>query len=119
MINVGRLRKRIIILHYAEVENEMGHTETKLVPLKTVWAEVRPLRGKEYVEANMLDATTTYRVTIRYFSGLTEEMYIEYNGQNLAITSICDIEMRHKYYEIMCVEDKKKKPKKEVNDDRV
>ena len=112
MINVGRLRKRINIYTWGESENELGQTTTELIKLKSTWAEIHPLKGKEYVEANMLQSETTYKVTLRYFKGLTEDMYIEYMDKMFSITSICDMEMRHKYYEVMCKEHKNKVEKK-------
>ena len=54
---------------------------------------------------------------MRWFEGLTEEMFIEYRSQQFSITSICDVEMSHDYYELMCKENKKK-TKKEESDDR-
>lgn len=117
MINVGRLRKRINIYEWAESENEMGHTVEGLTLKKTVWAEIHPYRGHELLEANMIEAESTYKITMRYFDGLTEEMYIEYKDEQYQITSIADLEMRHKYYEVICKINKKKKPKIEVTND--
>ena len=116
MINIGRLRNRIQILEYAESENELGQTVNGLVPIKTVWAEIHPLKSKEYIEAGLTQTETTYKITMRYFEGLTEEMVIEYQDRQFSVVSIADIEMKHLFYELMCKEIKKKK-KKEVLDD--
>lgn len=119
MINVGRLRKRINIYEWGESTNEMGHTVTGLKLLKTVWAEIHPYRGKEIVESNMKEAIGTYKITIRYFKDLTEEMYIEYLDSQYEIESISDLEMAHHYMELLCKINKKKKPKIEDTNDRV
>ena len=108
MIDCGRFNKRVEILKWVESENEIGETINKLDVFKTIWAEIHPLKGKEYVEAKMLEAETTYKVTCRYFKGLTEDMYIRYLDLELQITSICDSDMKHKYYEIMCKKNNKK-----------
>lgn len=117
MINVGRLRKRVNILEWTETENEMGHSVEGLVLKRTVWAEIHPYRGHEKIEANMLEAESTFKITMRYFDGLTEEMYIEYKDEQYQITSIADIDMKHKYYEIIAKINKKKKPKVGVIND--
>lgn len=116
MINVGRLRNRIKILSYQESENELGQTVNGLTPLKTVWAEIHPLKSKEYIEAGLTQTETNYKITIRYYEDLNEEMVIGYKDKQLLITSICDIEMKHLYMELMCKEILKKKKKELSND---
>ena len=113
MINIGRLRNRIKILEYKESENELGQTVNGLVPIETVWAEIYPLKSKEYIEAGLTQTESTYKILIRWFGGLTEEMVIEYNNQQFSIVSIADLEMKHLFYEIMCKEIKKKRKKKD------
>ena len=95
----------------------MGHTITGLVLKRKVWAELHPYRGKEILEANMKEPISTFKITCRYFKGLTEDMYIEYGDSQYAIDSIADIDMKHKYYEIIVKINKKKKPKVGVIND--
>lgn len=45
-INPGRLKHRVTIMRYQETEDELGNTVYELAPLKTCWAELRPVRGK-------------------------------------------------------------------------
>ena len=103
MINVGRFNRRIRICAWFDTENEIGQSINKLEPIRTVWAEIHP--------------KNTYRITCRYFKGLTQEMYILYDGDEfgkleLAITSVVDVDMKHKFYEIYCLEKKHKEQKK-------
>ena len=117
MINVGRFNRRIRICAWFDTENEIGQSINKLEPIRTVWAEIHPLKGKEYIEAQMLETKNAYRITCRYFKGLTQEMYILYDGDEfgkleLAITSVVDVDMKHKFYEIYCLEKKHKEQKK-------
>lgn len=112
MINPARLNKRVKVYAYVMSENKLGQTVGKLKKIKEVWAEIRPLRTKEYIEANLLDSKTTYKITIRYFEGLTEDMYLEYKEKQFAITSIADVNMRHETYELMATEKQKKKEAK-------
>ena len=67
MINVGRFNRRIRICAWFDTENEIGQSINKLEPIRTVWAEIHPLKGKEYIEAQMLETKNTYRITCRYF----------------------------------------------------
>ena len=117
MIECGRFNRRISIYEWTESENEMGHSITGLIFKRKVWAEIHPLRGKEVLEKNMEEPISTFKITCRFFNGLTEEMYIEYGESQYAIKSICDIDMKHKYYEIIAEINKKKKPKIGVPND--
>lgn len=49
-INPGRLKQRVTIMRYQESEDELGNTVNTLAPLKSCWAEFRPVRGKEQLE---------------------------------------------------------------------
>ena len=108
MINVGRFNKRIGILDWVEEENELGQTINKLKSVREVWAEIHPLKGREYIEGQMLEAETTYKITCRYFGEINEDMLISYGNLQLMIISICDVDMGHKFYEIMCKKNKKR-----------
>ena len=116
MIDCGRFNKRINIMIWGEEENEIGQTVEKLTKFKTVWAEIHPLRGKEIIQADLIEARTNYKITCRYFKGLTQSMFIVFNDtvsdKELSITSICDVDMKHRYYEIICMERVNKEQKK-------
>lgn len=108
MINIGRLRKRIKVYEFKSGTNALGQDTTGLKLKQTVWGEIHPLKGKEIMSANMKEAISSYKITMRYFSGLTEEMYLGYNNMKFQITSICNVDMLNKFYEVMCEEYKKK-----------
>jgi len=45
---------------------------------------------------------TTHKVTIRYRKGLTEDMWLEIEGETYDILYILDPYMRHEWLEIFC-----------------
>ena len=49
-IDPGRLNHRVTIKRYAEKEDDLGNTVNELVPVKTVWAEILPIKGQEGLE---------------------------------------------------------------------
>lgn len=105
-IDIGKLNKRLTILHYADVEDAMGQTAQMLVPLKTVWGSLYPARGAEYYEAQRLRSKTTYKVYIRYIHGIeiTTEHYIGYKDKLYAIESVNNVDMANKTLEIYATE---------------
>ena len=55
-MDIGRTNKRITFCRYEERENALSQTEQALTEVKTVWASVEPMRGREYQEADKTGA---------------------------------------------------------------
>lgn len=115
-INPGRLNKRVTIKRYIEEENDLGSLETKLKPIKTVWAEIRPVRGQESLEYYKINNQETYKITMRY-TDVTEKDVIEYDGKQYQIMSIADPLLDHYYLEIMAFVNKDHEVRKAVEDE--
>ena len=72
-INPGRLNRRITIMRYQAIEDELGNQVQQLVPLKSCWAEIRQIRGKEQLEYYKNVNELVYKITLRY-TDVTEKM---------------------------------------------
>ncbi|MBR1844266.1 MAG: phage head closure protein [Lachnospiraceae bacterium] len=105
MINNGRLRNRVDIYGQKTITTPLGSDKEVYGKLKTVYAEIRPLRGKEYLESVQLEHSVSYKITIRY-TDVNETNYIKYDGRFFDIESVIDVENRHRDIEIMCNEHK-------------
>lgn len=93
MVNAGQLNRRIIIGVINDGFNEeTGRDEggEGFKPLKTVWANVKHVRGSEYFQAAAVNAEKTTIFTIRYQKELTEKHVIKYNDALYNIRSIND-----------------------------
>ena len=101
MINNGRLRNRIDIYGKKQIETAIGSDKIVWSKIKTVYAEIRPLRGKEYLESVQLEHKVSYKITIR-FMDIDATNYIYYNGKFFDIESVIDVENRHRDLELMC-----------------
>ena len=99
----GKLNKRIIFISYSEAQNQIGQLIQQPVPIKTVWAFLEPLRGHQQTEAQRLSNETTYKILIRYYKGINQEMLVNYEGKKLYIHQVLDIEERHAYIEITAI----------------
>lgn len=104
----GRLNHRVTIKHYTEKEDDLGNTVNELVPVKTVWAEILPMKGQEGLEYYKNNNTETYKIRIRakVVPDLTEKNVICWKGRQFLIQTIADLRMDGVYYEIQCVEDR-------------
>lgn len=102
-INPGRLKRRVEIMRYQNSEDSLGNTVNVLVPLKTVWAEIRPARGTEQLEYYKETNSQLYKITIRY-TDVTEKDVIRYQGRQFQINSITNPVEDCYYLELNCTE---------------
>ena len=75
----------------------------------TVWAELRPVRGTEFLEYYKEANALQFKVTMRYRSDLTEKDVLVYGGRQFEINSAINIMEGRVYMEVYCTESKDKK----------
>lgn len=77
---IGDLTERVTFQEEVRVGDGGGGYSTTWQDVVTVWAEVRPLSGRERLHAEQLEATADYRVVIRSRAGLDEAMRVIWPG---------------------------------------
>lgn len=107
-VDPGRLKQRISFCVLEETEDELGQSKQTIKEIKKVWANIVPLSGREFYEAQKLTADTSYKIYTRYQNFVKQDMFIKYKEQIFDITSIVDMGMEHKMLEIRCTEHAKK-----------
>lgn len=108
-LNPGRLDKRVTILRYQDYTTELKGRSNELVPVKTVWAELRPLRGTEGTEYFRDVNTQGYKVTMRFTEGVDVKSVIEYKGRQFKIQYIVNPLEYDYMLEVYCTEDLSRK----------
>ncbi|MBS4932232.1 MAG: phage head closure protein [Clostridiales bacterium] len=104
-MNIGKLNKRITFLKPTTGHDEMGQEiEGAWQPFKTVWANIKPLRGREYWDAKKKSAKQNYKIITRYHDGVTNDMRIKYKEKIFNIESAADVEEEGTMLEIQCYE---------------
>jgi len=103
-IDPGKFNKRITILTTTDGKNEVGDTILVPATFKTVWASVSPVNGRDYVEAKKYQAELTYKITIRYFTGITPDMTIQFKDRIFLIQDIINPFEHNEMLEIMAIE---------------
>lgn len=103
---VGRVyRHKIEIwdLDHTE-ENEVG--EEVQIPKKAyeLWADINPVRGKEYIEFQKVVPELQYKITIRYREGIDPAMIVKWGDRELNINAVIDISGKQEHLELMCTE---------------
>lgn len=84
----GRLRHRLAILQPTKSRNEVGEEITTWSTLATVWGRLEALRGEEQLQAKQLQAEILARAVIRYRTGVTTEMRIQYDATDYDIDAV-------------------------------
>lgn len=105
-MNIGRLNKRVSIFRYSETETALGGVKTELKRIATVWAELRPMRGTEFLEYYREANALQYKVTMRWRADLTEKDVLVFEGRQFEINSIINIMEGRTYMEVYCTESK-------------
>lgn len=87
-----------------EEENELG--EIVQVPKKVcdLWADINPIRGKEYIETQKVAAELQYKITTRYREGIHPAMLVKWRGKELNINAVINISGKDEHMELMCTE---------------
>lgn len=105
-MNIGELKHRITIQKKAE---KKPLEDTTYADFKTVWAKVNNLYGKEFIEAQKVEANIPKKLIIRYIKDLDpsinpnacKDFIITYKGISYNILYIDNIKEENKFMEIM------------------
>ena len=105
-MNIGELNHRITILKKA---NKKPLEDTTYENFKAVWAKINNLYGKEFIEAQKVEANISKKFIIRYVKDLDmsinpnacKDFIISYKGVLYNILYIANIKEQNKFMEIM------------------
>jgi SPP1 family predicted phage head-tail adaptor len=92
--------QRITLDQEARTADTYGGAVVTWATLATVWANVRPLSGRERADMAAIEAPASYRFTIRRRNDITEAMRIGWNSQVFNIRFIADPGSRSLYMAI-------------------
>ncbi len=107
-ISAGRLRRQVQLQRAAETPDGAGGREVTWSTFATVWGEMRPLSGKDRLQAEQLQSTIANRLVIRFQgSPSNPEMpfvsardRVLYKGVAYNIRAVVDIEERRRFLEL-------------------
>ena len=105
-MNIGELKHRITIQQKADKKPLEDATYTDF---RTVWCKVNNLHGKEFIEAQKVEANVSKKFIIRYMKDLDmstnpnacKDFIINYKGVSYNILYIDNIKEQNKFMEIM------------------
>lgn len=94
-VGIGNLDRRIAIQNYTVTKDGYGADIKTYAALITCWAKVRVDSGAEGIQAEQEIQTRTVTFTVRYYSAITEDSRIVYDGKNYDIISLAEVGRRN------------------------
>jgi len=100
----GRLRHRVVVEQVALSGDAMSQPTETWTTYATLWADIQPLRGREFIAAQAANSEVTVKVITRYKSGISPKWRLKYGTQIYLILEIVNPGMKNKSLEFMCKE---------------
>jgi SPP1 family predicted phage head-tail adaptor len=102
-LRAGDMWTRITIEQATSTKNEVGEAVLSWSTFATVWAAVDSLSARETERFAETVGFMTHRMKIRYLSGVTTAMRIQYRNRTLEIGQVLERD-RLWHQEIICTE---------------
>lgn len=102
-MKIGKMRYRVTIQYPMGTVDNYGNAIDSWQDLKTVWADIVPVSGREYLTASQATSETTYKIYIRYMDGINAKMRIIHNEQVYEINAVLG-DKRSGMLTLMCKE---------------
>ena len=103
-MDIGKLRHRVPLQKQINAPNDYGATVTKWRDIATVWAEIKPLSGREYFSAQQVQSEVTTQIWLRYLGGIMPTMRVKFGKRTLEIVSVLNTQERNVSLQLMCKE---------------
>lgn len=105
----GRLNRRITLQERGTGYDDYGQPSDAWADVATVWANIKPISGREKLAAMAVDVQTSQTVMIRYNPDYLPATKvtgwrIKYQDRTLSITGAIDLDEAHKYIVFDCIE---------------
>ncbi|MEY4402188.1 MAG: hypothetical protein RIR91_223 [Verrucomicrobiota bacterium] len=105
-MKAGRLRHRVTLQRGTVTANSHGDQVRSYVDLRTVWADVEALGGREFLAAEHVQAEVTSRITLRAQPDitLTPADRIVWGSRIFDIRHVIDLQGRSRDWQVMASE---------------
>ena len=103
-MDAGQLRHRVTIEDLIVTQDDLGIISESWQEVATVWAEIRPMSGREFIAANAIQAGVTTKITIRHMDGVINKMRVKHKDTIYNIKAVLP-DMTFAGYLMLMVED--------------
>ena len=103
--NIGQYRHRVTVQASTITQDATTGEEIKAwATAATPWARVRPLSGREYLQAEQVEASASHEISFLSVSGLTTSHRILWGTRVFDINHINDLDERGIEQRCICTE---------------
>lgn len=103
MIDAGLLTHRVTIQSPSAARDAHGQRAEGWTDIATVWAQVQPLRGREFFAAGAMQSEASIKVRMRYRDDVTGAMRVLWRGVAHAIVvEPIDVDGARHTLELLC-----------------
>lgn len=103
-MRAGDLRHSVTIQQATSSRNSYNEKVLSWSDFATVYAAVEPLQGREYWDAQAINAERTVRFRIRYRSDVTPLMRVSWDSRLFDINAVLDVDGRQRELHLMTTE---------------
>lgn len=103
-MRAGKLRHRVRLQAFTTtVDPDTGYRDKAWADVATLWADVAPLSGREFIAAAATQSAVTARITIRHRAGVTNNHRILHGTAIYNIEAVLpDAESGREHLTMMC-----------------
>jgi SPP1 family predicted phage head-tail adaptor len=105
-MKIGPLRDRLTIQTYTDTFNTYGETTKSWSTLTgtPVYAEIRPVSGRELIRADKVQGEVSHIITIRHLSTVTNRMQATDGTRTFQILAVIPDRTNKKMMQLLCTE---------------
>ena len=105
--SIGEKPHRVAIQRATEAQGATGEITKTWATLATVWAAVEPLSGREFFQAQQVQAEVSHKVTMRHYTGVTisPKDRLTFGSRTFRIEAVLNLEERNIETVILCREE--------------
>jgi SPP1 family predicted phage head-tail adaptor len=102
-MNAGQLDQRVTVQAPSAGVDLFGQPlPDAWADVATVWAQVAPLAGREFLAAAAVQSEVTAKITMRYRPGITSAMRVVHGADTYDITAVIHIKSARQELQLMC-----------------
>lgn len=98
---IGKYNRIIALQRKTLTPDAYGGQTEAWATYATVWAAVKPLKGRELIAAQAAQSAVANRFEMRYRSDVLASDRIQFGGKNYNITAVIDVEDRREELIVM------------------
>lgn len=103
IVNAGQFDQRVTIQARSAGVDAHGQASETWADVAEVWAQVTPLRGREYFAAGQIQSPADVRMRIRHRGDIDTAHRIVWRGVPHDIVSVADMMAHSEALELLCV----------------